>query len=222
MSKTTTMTDVDTRLIRRCASGYDWNTFNDSEYLYFGSDNDVSISYNGTTNVLGWTVGAGGISITVAALTVGDAYTGIRCAVTTAAANNSYGTAGYFDTTVTGTQAGSFVYGLGSWVTASATFAISGDKKLCAQDNGIYTDASATLSAVSQLIFGLRAEAIIGGSLSSELYPFSINSTNPITALFAVEDEARMGIVTGKTTGERYLPIYQMQNGQTAYVLLYF
>jgi hypothetical protein len=54
MAKTTQMSDEtrDTRLLSRCARGYDWNTFNDSEYMYFGSSNDASLSYDGTNNLL--------------------------------------------------------------------------------------------------------------------------------------------------------------------------
>jgi len=57
MSKTTTMTDVDTRLVRRCASGYDWNTVNDGEYLYFGNDKDANLYADGTGVKLGGTCG---------------------------------------------------------------------------------------------------------------------------------------------------------------------
>ena len=40
MSKTTLMSSEtnDTRVISRCSRGYDWNTINDGEYLYFGND----------------------------------------------------------------------------------------------------------------------------------------------------------------------------------------
>lgn len=49
MSKNTLMLSewADTRMVRRCASGYDWNTINDGEYLYFGNDQDASLYADG-------------------------------------------------------------------------------------------------------------------------------------------------------------------------------
>ena len=49
MAKRENMSSVwqDARVLRRCASGFDWNTFNDSEYLYFGDDNDASFYADG-------------------------------------------------------------------------------------------------------------------------------------------------------------------------------
>ena len=50
MAKRENMAGVfsDSRVVRRCASGFDWNTYNDSERLYFGDANDVSLRWTGS------------------------------------------------------------------------------------------------------------------------------------------------------------------------------
>jgi len=38
----------DARVLRRCSSGFDWNTVNTNESFYFGDNNEVSFKYDGT------------------------------------------------------------------------------------------------------------------------------------------------------------------------------
>jgi hypothetical protein len=167
-----------------------------------------------------------GVDITIAALPVGDAYSGIRSAVTAAAPNNSYGTAGYFDTLITGTVAGTFVYGLGSWLNAGTITAAS--RYLCAQDNGVFIETGSTLTS-SKIIFGLRMECLIGaanaGITHSELvFPFSVNTqNNGITALFEVMTASDLGVVGagGRAATTTYMPVFRDAGGNMRYVLLY-
>lgn len=168
-----------------------------------------------------------GVNVTMAALAAGDAYSGIRSTVTSAAASNAYGAAGYFDTTITGTVgSGAFVYGLGSWINGSATLDATG-KYIVAQDNGLYIDTSATLTG-AKMVFGLRMESFIGavgsGITHGELvFPFSLNTANNgITALFECMTASDLGTVTniGADAGT-LVPLFRDAGGNMRYVKLY-
>ena len=162
-----------------------------------------------------------GVNVSIAALTAGDSYSGIRSAVTAAAANNGYGAAGYFDTTVSGTQGGTFVYGLGSWINLS-TYTTSGVKYLCAQDNGVWQGTDNGEIADLRVVFGMRMESVIAATDHLN-FPFSINTDNSgITAIFDVNTTSDLGIVTNAGTDDGTLiPILRDNSGNMRYVKVY-
>jgi hypothetical protein len=161
----------------------------------------------------------GAISVTIPVLTAGDAYSGIKSVVTSAAPNNSYGAAGYFETNTTGTFATNFLYGLGSWVNIISGTAKSGGY-ICAQDNGIYY-AAGTLTG-ARVIFGLRMEVPVSMAAAGRVCPFSVNMNNvPITALFDVPNIGDLGSAGSKSTTNLYLPLLIDNAGTIRYVLLY-
>lgn len=161
-----------------------------------------------------------GFYVTVTALTAGDGYSGIRSVVTAANPNNSYGLSGYFEATVSGTQAASFVYGLGSWINVADSMIGGGASKyLCAQDNGIYMGSPGEF-ANTRVVFGLRAE-MIGDPGDTKLFPFSINCPTAITALFDVGDMTQMGAKGTGVSAAQYVPIFRQDDGTLKYILLY-
>ncbi len=160
-----------------------------------------------------------GINISMPVLTVGDSYSGVRVSVISAAPNNSYGTAAYFGTNLTGTQAGQFVYGIGSWININNFTAVAG-RFLCAQDNGIYqgTDNGEIVDAT--LIFGVRMECLLASS-DAKTYPFSINTSDDgITAIFEANG-TDLGQVTDAGNDEGDLVPLFSRSGNTRYVKLY-
>jgi len=167
-----------------------------------------------------------GVKVSMPVLTAGDSYSGIRSAVVSEAPNNSYGAAGYFDTTITGTQAGTFLYGLGSWINASATLDSTNDY-VCAQDNGLYVNDSATLAG-ARMVFGLRMECLIGAGSSGithgeYVFPFSLNTqNNGITALFECMTATDLGTITnaGGATGE-VVPLFRDNGGNMRYIKIW-
>jgi len=184
---------------------------------------NVTLTHSANTlAIAGASVGVtadGPITVTVAALAVGDAYSGIRSVVTSANAGNSYGAAGYFETTPTGsTPTGNFLYGLGSWINI-ATPTTSG-YYVCAQDNGVWSDSANVGS--SRVIFGLRAEVVMS-TQPARLCPFSINPGSNLTlsALFSVEDTPQLGVTTGKSTTNTFLPLFITDDGNVRYVELF-
>ena len=186
------------------------------DVVMYGATNGSLMQWDQSANSLILTNST--LSVTVAGLTAGDAYSGIRSVVTANNPNNSYGAAGYFETTLTGTQAGNFVYGLGSWVNMTA-----GTQGLyvCAQDNGIYQEAGSDISG-SRVIFGMRMEAILAEQ-PARLCPFSINPGAALTlsALFSVEDHPQLGPVAGKNTTNLFIPLYITDDGNVRYVELF-
>jgi hypothetical protein len=161
---------------------------------------------------------ADGISVSMASLTAGDSYSGIRSVVTAVTASNSYGCAGYFETNTSGTQSGEFVYGMGSWINVTGT--IGAGKYLCAQDNGIYYN-SGTLTN-SRIIFGLRAEIPVSMAAAGRVCPFSINTNNvAISALIDVNNISDLGSAASKNTTNKYAPYAIDAAGNIVYVLLY-
>jgi len=166
------------------------------------------------------------VSITNTALTVGDNYSGIRVAVTEAAANNQYGIAAYFDTTITGAQA-NHVYGIGSWVNFSTGFTQTSGQMICAQDNGVYMGDNTLTITGAKVIFGMRMECYLGnvgsGKHGARVCPFSINSCNSgITALFACDGSHDLGVVGGTGTDlSEMVPLLVDNYGNIRYVRIY-
>jgi hypothetical protein len=188
--------------------------------INFGAG-DITIT--GGTNTLaiaGASVGVtadGPISVTIAALTAGDAYSGIKSSVTCAAPSNAIGAAGYVEATYTGTGAGHF-YAFGSWINFGAS-AVTGAYHVCAQDNGVYGTVTATNT---RLIFGLKMEAIITGTPEA-LCPFYLGTSNKaITALFDIASGPAIGAASassGTITGK--VPLYVDAAGTVKYVAVY-
>jgi len=156
------------------------------------------------------------------ALTAGDTYSGVRSAVTCDAPSNAYGAAGYFDTTITGAQAAAFVYGLGSWVNIGIATSTAG-YYICAQDNGVYENASTTLTNV-RIVFGLRAEMIITDT-DHLSFPFSLNTNNAaITAIFDVPTATSLadnGSAGDDYSAAGWVPLYRDNSGNMRYVRVY-
>jgi hypothetical protein len=160
-----------------------------------------------------------GYSIAVDALAAGDAYSGIRSVVGVVNGSNSYGAAGYFEADCSGTQAGEFFYVGGFWANLNSGTYGAG-KYVCAQDNGIYENASCTVTG-AKLVYGMRMEAILGDS-DALVFPFSTNNNNQaITALIDCENSTDLGITTGKSTAAKYLPLYRDAAGNIGYALIY-
>jgi len=159
-----------------------------------------------------------GISVTLSSLAAGDSYSGISSYVTSADPSNSYGASSYFETDISGTQAGEFVYGSGSWINTSAT--IGSGKYLCAQDNGIYY-ISGTLTG-AKIIFGMRMEIPVSMAAAGRVCPFSINTNNvAITALIDCNNISDLGSASSKNTTSLYAPYAIDAAGNIRYVLLY-
>ncbi len=162
-----------------------------------------------------------GLHITVSDLTAGDAYSGVYSKVTAADPSNSYGMSGYFEADISGTQAGEFAYGMGSWINTDADTVIGAGKYLCAQDNGIYVGATNTLTN-GKLVFGMRAELVGEAATGALMFPFSVNTNNQsITALFDVNNISDLGSVGSKSTTNLYAPYARDAAGNLRYVLLY-
>jgi hypothetical protein len=179
----------------------------------------ISIAGACTTGVTVTAATQLGVNVTIAALTAGDAYSGIRSTVSCLNANNSYGAAGYFETNTTGTQATNFLYGFGSWVNMISGAGKSGGY-ICAQDNGIYY-ASGTLTG-AKVIFGLRAEVPVSMAAAGRVCMFSANTNNvAITALIDCMNFGDLGSASSKTTTGLYMPILVDNAGAIRYVLLY-
>jgi hypothetical protein len=196
--------------------GSDWSA---GSLIFFRKDTGATVMTIAPTGV----TLAAPISNTVAALTVGDGYSGMRSVVTAAAAANAYGTAGYFETTLTGTVAGT-VYGFGSWINMAAS-SVGGSNLICAQDNGIYVETTGTPMSAATAIIGMRMEYVAaGGEDPGALYLFSTNIyANALTAMFHVNAKADLTWVTGaKSGGVANIPLFRdVSAGATWYVNIY-
>lgn len=163
-----------------------------------------------------------GINVSLAALTAGDSYSGIRSVVGTADANNAYGSAGYFQSDVTGTQAGTFHYALGAWANINSG-TVGAGKYICAQDNGIYEDSGATITN-AVVIFGMRMEKVLGDT-DALTFPWSINAGNNsgITALIETGtiDGDLGGVTNAGSDSGKLVPLYRDANGNKGYVKIY-
>lgn len=176
--------------------------------------------YTKNITVSGTFSSTGPVSVAISALTAGDAYSGMRSVVGVANASNSYGSAAYFESDITGTQAGEFHYVSGSWANVNSG-TVGAGKYLCAQDNGVWEAVGATITG-AKIIYGMRMEAILGDT-DALVFPFSSNNNNqPITALFDCNNITDLGTTAvSKTTTSTYLPIARDAGGNLRYVLLY-
>jgi hypothetical protein len=162
------------------------------------------------------------IKTTIAALTAGDTHSGIRSIVATANANNAYGSAGYFESDITGTQAGNFHYVFGAWANVNSG-TVGAGLYLCAQDNGVYEDAGAVITN-AKIIFGMRMEKVLGDT-NALTFPWSINAGNNsgITALIETGtiDGDLGGVTNAGTDSGKLIPFYYDANGNKGYIKIY-
>ncbi len=184
--------------------------------------NGISISGANTNGIVVTGSTALGVSVSLAALTAGDAYSGIRSVVGVADANNAYGSAAYFESDITGTQAGTFHYVSGSWGNINSG-TVGAGKYICAQDNGIYEASGATITN-AVVIFGMRMEKILGDT-DALTFPWSINAGNNsgITALIETGtwDGDLGGVTNAGTDSGRLIPFYRDANGNKGYIKVY-
>lgn len=146
----------------------------------------------------------------------------IKVSTSQAAANmnDGYGVV-EIDHTITGTMgATGFANAFSSWVNIPSG-TVGAGKYVCAQNNGIYEDAAATVTN-AKLIFGMRAHKIVADT-DSLSFPFSINTSNTaITALFDVPNITDMGWTTGAgSAGGGKIPFMRDANGTILYVNTY-
>jgi hypothetical protein len=164
-----------------------------------------------------------GVDVTVSALAAGNTTSGIRCSTTAAAPNNDYGIAGYVESTLTGNQAGT-VYNFGSWINLGATFVANGSR-VCAQDNGVYSDGGAATLTNMMVICGMRIECQLGaGTNPSGIYLFSTSiAARAFTAIFEVNAAVDLTFTTGgATTNVAKIPLFRDSSGsKTWYVNVY-
>ena len=198
----------------------------------FQMDNAGAITLPSTLSLAsgGITVSAtGGSSITVTntALTVGDSYSGVRVAVTAAAANNAYGVAAYFDSTLTGTQAGN-VYNVGSWINLGATF-VDNAGLLVPFEGGIY-DAGGTLTTARMVMCQLQA-VLSSDPGSLDIFRINYNrgagDVDAVNSIFAAANTGSIGWVAGAgTSGTQlgYIPLAEIagvNSSSPVYVRVY-
>ena len=144
--------------------------------------------------------------------------------VNAAAPRNEIGSAGYFETDVTGTVAGT-LYNFGSWVNMMASSS-GGSNLICAQDNGIWVSATGTpMATTATAIIGMRMEYVAeGGGDPGALYLFSTNiSDNRLTAMFHVNAAIDLNWSSGAgSAGAGKIPLFRdVTAGQTWYVSVY-
>ena len=161
-----------------------------------------------------------GVDVTVSALAAGGTTSGIRCAVTAAAATNDYGIAGYFDTTINGTTAG-HCYGLGSWINTGATSPVLGAGHIIVPfEGGVYTGEA---QANARIVFGGQHQAILGG-VPASLHAWRLNTNRTITALIAAANPGSIGYTAGTGTGTAvgWVAFCEVVSGPTVgYVKIY-
>ena len=173
----------------------------------------------GTVDLTGATINE--IVVTNATLGATDSRA-IKVSTSQAAANmnDGYGVV-EIDHTITGTMgATGFANAFSSWVNIPSG-TVGAGKYVCAQNNGIYEDAAATVTN-AKLIFGMRAHKIVADT-DSLSFPFSINTSNTaITALFDVPNTTDMGWTTGAgSAGGGKIPFMRDANGTILYVNTY-
>lgn len=158
------------------------------------------------------------ISLTNSALTAGDSYSGVRVAVTAAAATNAYGMAGYFDATITGTTAG-HCYGLGSWINTATTPVLSAGHIIVPLECGVYTGEA---QANARIVLG-QFQAILNGAPAT-LHVFRVNTTQTTTAIFAAANAGSIGFASGAgttSTKNGDIPIADVVGTGVVYVRTY-
>jgi len=166
-----------------------------------------------------WT--SGGLVFTSSSLPTGIPAVSFIGYVDTAA--NELGVASYSETHLTGVLAGT-LYGSGSWINIDAA-ATPGANMICAQDNGIYVDATPTITS-AKLVIGMRMEVIVAdGANPGELYLFSTNIyDNALTAMFDINAKVDAGWITGAatTTTTGHIPLFkEASTGEVFYVNVY-
>ena len=217
---------------------YDVFTMSDTAVKVGSTSQDVDLQWYGTGSVSAiFDCGASSftlvgvnmvtntdIAVTIAALTAGDAYSGIRCVVSATNPANQYGVSGYYEADLYGTVAGT-VYGFGSWINLDVDVKC-GSNWIFAQDNGIYGPASLGSDVSSaNLIIGMRMELVLDdGQNPGSLFLFSTNIySNVLTAMFDINALVYAGGSTGAATGNDYkIPLIKDRSaGQLWYVNLY-
>jgi len=167
------------------------------------------------------------ISVTNSALTVGDSYSGVRVAVTAAAANNAYGMAAYFDSTITGTQAGG-IYNVGSWINYDATYVSASSRISIPFEGGIY-DAGGTLTNAWPI--GLQLQFVLASN-PAHIHWFRFNynrgtGADVVDAIFQAANTGSCGYIAGTgTSGTQlgYIPLAEIVGVNSAnpvYVRVY-
>jgi len=121
---------------------------------------------------------------------------------------------------VTGTQAGHSA-ALTSWVNIGEGTGGTGGFFHCAQNNGIWEAAGATITD-TVLIYGMRMSCILGDSDSIN-YPFSMNmSGSTMKALFHCASTTDIGLESDSGSDESTLvPFYTTDNSTVHYVKIY-
>ena len=111
--------------------------------------------------------------------------------------NEDYGINGYFESHISGTMAGTFVYGGGFWINVDKGF-VDASGFVCAQDNGIY-EAAATTFTNAIYVYGMRAEFVATSTASGGVHMFSTNTGNVlISSIFIAADTGpSIGYVAG-------------------------
>lgn len=137
-----------------------------------------------------------------------------------AAMEDGYG-AVEIDHTITGT-AGSNFSGcpLSSWVNIPSG-TVGAGKYVCAQNNGVYEEAAATITN-AKIVFGMRAQVLLGDS-DAKTFPFSVNTNNTaITALIDVNNKTDLGWATGAaSSGAGKMPFCSDAAGTILYINVY-
>ena len=137
---------------------------------------------------------------------------------------NDLGCAGYFETHIAGTLGGT-LYGIGSWINFD-TACVPGANMICAQDNGIYSPSTITVSS-AKLVIGMRMELVIeGGADPASLFLFSTNIyDNALTAFFDINAKVDAGWITGalsNASGAGHVPLFlEASTGTVHYVNTY-
>jgi len=182
----------------------------------------ISLSGASTNSIVVSGATQKGIGVTMAALAVGDNYSGVRVAVTGAAPHNEYGMAAYFDTTITGTTAG-HCYGVGSWINTATTPVLTAGHIIVPFEGGVYTGEA---QASARIVFAGQYQAILNGAPAS-LHAWRLNTTQTTTALIAAANTGSVGYVAGAgTSGTQlgYIPladIVGVNSGNPVYVRVY-
>lgn len=123
------------------------------------------------------------------------------------------------DGTITGTSAG-HVAMMSSWINIPSGTASAGNY-VTPMNIGIYEDAAATITN-AKIVFGARMHKILGDT-DGLSFPFSLNTNNAgITALFDVNTNTDLGIITNAGSDEGTLvPLSRDVNGNIIYVKIY-
>ena len=175
-----------------------------------------------TTSTITSTCVSDGLSITAGTLANNGRVAKFSSTSATPAMDDGYG-AVEIDATISGTATGWFSP-LSSWINITGSGVAGAGGKMCAQSNGIYADAGANNG--SELIFGMRMQAILTDTNFTYLCPFDLNTgTTTVTALFRVgmpgtecayEANANEG-----STKLGAIPLLVDNNGVKYYVRLY-